>query len=471
MKNNSVPGPDALADANMVTRFAPSPTGRLHIGSARTALFSYLLARQHQGKFILRIEDTDRNRSLTEHEQDIVSGLEWLSLHWDEFYRQSEREELYHKYLEQMIEDNTAYISEEKVKVGENKRSQVIRFRNPNTEISFQDQIRGEITFDTTELGDFVIARSLTEPLFHLSVVIDDGLMNISHIIRGEDHISNTPRQILLQQALGFDQPVYAHIPLILAPNRAKLSKRQTGVRFSTITELRDFGYLPDALINFLALLGWNPGTDEELFQLQELVEFFNLNQVQKSGAVFNQDKLDWINRSHLSDLSQEEHINSVSHYLEISQRYQERSWQIDKSYTREIWSKILQERISVYGEITELVDGGELDYLFEQPEYEPQDLIWKQTDRSKTVEHLQTVHNKLSGLASKMFNQQSVKDALWDYATEQGRGEVLWPLRYALSGLDRSPDPFTLAEVLGQKTTLERIDRAVRSLSNNSDG
>jgi len=211
--------------SQIVTRIAPSPTGVLHVGTARTALFNYLYAKQNNGKFIVRIEDTDKERSTKEFEKDILDSLEWLGLDHDEFYRQSERGEIYRKYIEKLTEEGKAYISKEEAKE-EGQRSEVIRFKNPNKEIIFEDLVRGEISFDTTELGDFIIAKSVDEPLYHLAVVVDDHEMGVTHIFRGEDGISNTPRQILIQDAIGAQRPKYAHLPLILGPDKSKLSKR-----------------------------------------------------------------------------------------------------------------------------------------------------------------------------------------------------------------------------------------------------
>ena len=216
----------------IVTRFAPSPTALMHAGSYRTAVFSYLYAKQNKGKFILRIEDTDKARSTKEFEKNITESLEWLELTHDEFYRQSERTEIYTEWLNKLIKEDKAYVSDErnsqnterKITEGEVMRDSVIRFRNSNKKVKFHDVIRGDIEFDTTELGDFIIAKSLTEPIFHFVVVLDDFLMGITHVIRGEDHISNTPRQILIQEALGAPTPLYAHLPLVLAPDRSKLS-------------------------------------------------------------------------------------------------------------------------------------------------------------------------------------------------------------------------------------------------------
>ena len=283
--NESLP-----AGRQVIVRMAPSPTGKFHVGSARTALYNFLFARKNDGKFILRIEDTDKERSKKEFENDILEGLEWLGLKYDELYRQSERGEVYKSYVEKMLSQDLVYESDDKV----------IRFRNPNKKIKFNDLIRGEIEFDTTELNDFVIAKSVDEPLYHLAVVIDDFESGITHVIRGEDHISNTPRQILIQDAIGAPRPLYAHLPLILAQDRSKLSKRKHGESVS-LDYYREKGYSPAAVINYLALLGWNPGTEQEIFTLEELIKVFDLSRVHKGGAIFDEKKLAWVSRKHFN--------------------------------------------------------------------------------------------------------------------------------------------------------------------------
>lgn len=292
----------------IIVRFAPSPTGPLHIGVARTALFNYIFAKQNGGQFILRIEDTDKERSKPEYEEDIRDGLAWLGIVPDAVYRQSERTEIYQKHLNVLIKKGAAYVSREKKKGGEGE-IEVVRFKNPNKRVAFQDIVRGEVSFDTTELKDFVIARSITEPLYHLAVVVDDFEMSITHIIRGEDHISNTPRQILIQETLGFPRPTYAHLPLILAQDRSKLSKRKHGEMVS-LAHYRTIGTLPEAMVNFLALLGWHPSASDasEVLSFDDLVAQFRLERVQKGGAVLDANKLNWLNRQYLKKQSTPPH-------------------------------------------------------------------------------------------------------------------------------------------------------------------
>lgn len=281
----------------IITRFPPSPTGPLHIGNVRTALYNYIFAKKNGGDFIVRIEDTDKARSKKEYEDEMLESLRWLGLKWDgELLHQSERTEIYKKYLQKLIDENKAYISTETE--GENR--EVVRFRNPNKSVKFDDLVRGTVEFDTTELKDFVIAKSVDEPLYHLAVVIDDFESGVTHVIRGEDHISNTPRQILIQEAIGAPRPLYAHLPLILAQDRSKLSKRKHGESVS-LDYYRNKGYTSEAIINYLALLGWNPGTEQEIFTLRELINVFDLERVHKGGAIFDEKKLAWVNRKHFN--------------------------------------------------------------------------------------------------------------------------------------------------------------------------
>ena len=429
------------------TRMAPSPTGNLHIGTARSALFNYLFAKQNAGKFIVRIEDTDIKRSKKEFEDDILEGLKWLGLESDELYRQSERTDIYKKYIKKMTDAETAYISKEESKQDAGKQTEVVRLKNPNKKVEFDDMIRGKIEFDTTELGDFVIARTVDEPLYHLAVVVDDHEMGITHIIRGEDHISNTPRQILIQEALGINRPKYTHIPLILAPDRSKLSKRVNSI---SISEYRQKGYISGALVNYMALLGWNPGTDRELFTLKELVEEFKLKNIQKGGAAFDIEKLNWFNKEYIKKMPEDELFIEIKKYILGSEKM-----------ARKILP-IMKERINTFGDLKEMADSGELDYYSKKPKYEVEDLLWKtETDLNIVVEHLQAISDFLEKIPDNKFNADEIKKSVWKYAEEKGRGQVLWPMRYALSGKDKSPDPFVLAEVLGREETLSRLKNA----------
>ncbi len=419
---------------NIVTRFAPSPTGLLHAGNYRTAILGYLLVRQSQGKFILRLEDTDKKRSKKEYADNIIESLKWLGLDYDEIFYQAERAPIYQKYLKKLIANDKAYVSKEETGK-EGDRAEVIRFRNPNKKVNFHDLIRGSIVTDTTDLGDFVIAKSLTEPVFHLAVVVDDYEMGITHIIRGEDHISNTPRQILIQEAIDALTPEYAHLPLILAPDRSKLSKRHGAL---AMTEYRDRGYLPEALLNYLALLGWNPGTEQEIFSKAELIKIFDLNQVQKGAAIFDQIKLDWFNREYLKRLSPTVLREKLSPF-------------IPKSALP--LTKVLVERINNFSEAKNLIESGEFDFFFASPE-PSRELLKEGKFLAKTIELLET-------LIETDFSAEKIKNQIWAFATKQGRSEVLWPMRVALTGQEKSPDPFTVASILGRTETLNRLKHA----------
>lgn len=508
------------------TRFAPSPTGHVHIGSLRTALFNYLLARQKKGQFILRIEDTDKERSKTEWEYELIKIFEWLQLNWDEGpilpkdldinpadyqpdylgafapYRQSERKNIYRKYLQKMIEEGTAYycfcnkedVEAEKqylMSIGEapvyrgkcrnlkpeqiaeclkQGKPSVIRFKCPaNRKISFNDLIKGPIEFNSDILGDFVIAKDLDNALYNFTVVVDDSEMQISHVIRGDEHLSNAPKQILLIQALGLNQPEYAHIPLILSANKKKLSKRDGK---TSVVDYKEEGYLPDALINFIAFLGWNPGTEKEIYSLEELINDFSLEKIQKAGAIFNLEKLDWINgfyirRKPLADLTQ-----MIVPYLEkaglITEKASEFYEIIDtgEEVSFEYLCKIValyQERLKKLSEIIDLVD-----LFFKQTlSYEKNLLLWKQMTDSELALSLNKCLEILSLLEEKDFNKEKLEQVLLPEAEKMpNRGNLLWPLRVALSGKKNSAGPMEIAEVLGKEKTLFRIKKALELLT-----
>lgn len=405
LKNN-------MSNQKVIVRFPPSPTGNLHIGTARTLLFNYLFAKKHAGKIVMRSEDTDKERSRPEFEENIIDGLKWLGLSYDEFTRQSERNDIHKAYLEKLVASGSAYVSKEPSKADPNVEVEVIRLKNEGKQVTFTDVVRGEITFDTTELGDFVIAKSMNEPLYHLAVVVDDHEMGVTHVIRGEDHISNTPRQILIQEAIGAERPIYAHIPLILGADRSKLSKRHGATALSSY---REQGYLPEAMINYLALLGWNPGTEQEIFSMDSLIEQFELEKIQKGGAIFDQKKLDWVNKEHIKLLPPEKQ--------------------------KELMLKKIE---------------GE-PYLTERPVLDLSKLVWKKSTAEKTLEHLEESRNIISQNGDLMA-----------YAERVGKGDVLWPVRFALSGKDISPDPFFLIEVLGVEESVARLDFAIESLRKN---
>lgn len=443
----------------VITRFAPSPTGVLHIGSVRTALYSWLYARQNKGTFILRIEDTDKERSKKEYEENIVEGLTWLGLNYDEFYRQSERGSIYKKHLEDLIEKRFAYLSKEVI-AEEGQRTEVIRFKNPNRVITFRDEARGDISFDTTELGDFVIAKDFDTPLYHFAVVVDDFEMGVTHIIRGDDGISNTPRQILIQEALGAPRPVYAHLPMILAADKSKLSKRHGAL---AVTEYRDEGYLPEAILNFVALMGWNPGNDQEIISVNEMTKLFMLEKLQKAGAVFNIDKLKWLNKHYIKLLSIERAGEEV--FSRLPPDLQKSVKENQAVFLKMI--PVIIDRISNFGEVKTLVDEGEIEYFFRDPEYNKNELYGKEEHNpAVTSAYIDKLVELIGSIDQGNFTEETVKAKVWDYASEVGRGRVLWPMRYALSGRAKSADPFTLAGILGKETTIRRLQQAIKLLT-----
>ncbi|OGZ69627.1 MAG: glutamate--tRNA ligase [Candidatus Staskawiczbacteria bacterium RIFCSPHIGHO2_12_FULL_38_11] len=464
-------------------RFAPSPTGQLHIGNSRTALFNYLFAKKNKGAFILRIEDTDKERSELKWVQEIIEELKWLGIEWSEGpdiggafgpYKQSQRLDIYKEYLEKLLSEKKAYYcncSAEELEAkrqdqtsrglapkydgkcrDKNNTAGVIRFKITNKKIKFHDLVRTDVEFDMGLLGDIVIAKNLETPLFHFTVVVDDFLMQISHVIRGEDHIANTPRQILLQEALGFTTPIYAHIPLLLNPDKSKLSKRQGDV---ALKDYHDKGYLPEALINFMVLLGWNPGTEKEIFTLQELVKEFSLEKVQKSGAVFNVQKLDHINNHYIKE-------KSDSALLKLCESYLPKGSEKFPKKTLEKIIEVHKPRMKKLSDITELAD-----FLFaEKLTYDKNLLAWAKMESGEVRQSLEHSANILS--SAKKWDEKSLETLLVKEAEKfnaKNRGYLLWPLRVALSGKKASASPFEIASILGKEKTLQRIQEAIDKL------
>lgn len=437
-----------MVTSKIVTRFAPSPTGLLHMGNYRTAVFAYLYARKNGGKFILRIEDTDRERSKKEYEDNIIESLEWLGLNYDEKYRQSEHVESHTRHLQKLIDDGHAYISKEEAKDGSGVMRELVRFKNKGEVVVFEDAIRGRIETDTTDLGDFVIAKSITEPLFHIAVVVDDHEEGVTHILRGEDHIPNTPRQILIREALGFPQPVYAHLPLVLSEDRTKLSKRKGAL---PVTAYRDMGYLPSAIINFMTFIGFNPGGEKEIFTLDELVEVFDLVKIHKGGAIFNKEKLSWMNKEHIRLQSVETQYNTVKIYME--------------KYPEDILKRLLPaviDRISTYGELNE-IKNLEFGFFINTPVYNVEKITWKDAGKIEASQHLKSVKELLT--KADFTSPETIKQSIIGYAEEKGKGNVLWPLRMTLSGQEKSVDPFTICYVLGIDEVIKRIDSVCQLL------
>ncbi len=444
----------------IVTRIAPSPTGYLHFGLARTALFNYLLARQQGGEYIVRIEDTDAARNKPEYEEDIFEQFRWLGLEGDRVYRQSEHKGRHKECLQTLIDKDLAYVSHEASKDDPQKMVEVIRLRNKGERVAFTDMVRGEISFDTTELGDFVIARSIDDPLYHLAVVIDDHDEDVSHVIRGEDHVSNTPRQILIHRALGFDVPVYAHIPLILMPDKSKMSKRK---HETSVKNFREHGFLPQALVNYVALVGWNPGTEQEIFSIEDLISTFDIAHIHKNGAVFDIAKLRWFNHEYLKTYSDEAFQDYISNTFLTS--LTEKGFQPDGQIIIGLLP-IIRDRIENLDDLKKMISDGEFDFCFTDPTLDPTRIPGKGSEAQTAAQHLIAVRELLAGVSQEDFaSSETIKNALWEYASETGRGAVLWPLRYALTGREKSPDPFLVASIVSKEAVLRRIDAALALL------
>lgn len=470
-------------------RFAPSPTGALHVGGARTALFNYLVARQQRGRFVLRIEDTDQQRSTAASERLIFDAFGWLGITWDEGpdvggphgpYRQSERTALYEEHLRALAERGAiypCYCTQEELAAERSTReragkapvysqrcrrasraqraaweqagrSPIYRFACGNETVTFEDDIRGLVSFHTGHLGDFSVARSLRDPLYNFAVVVDDALMRITHVIRGEEHLSNTPKQLLLFRALGWQPPRYAHLPLLLDANRKKLSKRAGA---TSVTEFRTAGYLPEALVNFLALLGWHPKGEQEIFSLGELVTAFRLTDVQKAGAVFDTAKLDSLNAHYVRALPVPEIIQRAGEQL---------------SAARTALGGRLPDAVGfVRTRCTTLNDlAAALNDLAALPPYDPQLLVPKQGSVDRTRSALLVLAPFLAAAPTEMWaSPQTLQDATFALLRERGfsNAEALWPLRVALTGRATSPGAFEVAHVVGKDETHARILRA----------
>ena len=472
-------------------RFGPSPTGFLHIGGARTAFFNWLFAKSHNGAFIFRIEDTDLERSKKEYEKDIINSLKWLGIDWNEGpdiggdygpYRQSEKIDIYKKYLEDLLKQEKTYYCfctkeqleidrqallsqglapkysgrcrnltadeiEKRIKAGEKS---VIRLKISDHIIEFQDIIRGKIQFNARLIGDIIIAKNLKEPLYNFAVAIDDYEMKISHVIRGEEHLSNTPKQILVREALNLTHPIYAHLPLILAPDRSKLSKRRMD---ASVIDYKNQGYFSEAIINFLALLGWHPEGKKEILNTEELISQFNLKKVQKAGAIFDIQKLDWLNSQYIK-------IIDPARLLEEIKNFIPKDWQNKKELlTKGINAE--KERIKKLTDFQELAD-----FFFKLPDYELSLLKWKDIENNRIADNLHAVKLRLENIAENEFNKNKVEEIIMPLAKELGIGDVLWPLRAALSGKQASPGPFEIIEAIGKNETLKRIETALNKLN-----
>lgn len=503
--------PSDAKSKGVKVRIPPSPTGYMHIGSVRMALFNYLFAKQSKGTIVLRLEDTDKERSKPEFAKDILDGLKWLGIIWDDGpYYQSQRMEIYARYLKKLLDEDTAYCcfcsqveleaqkqdqmsrgdpavyrgkcaalsKEEAEKLIREGKKPVIRFRTKIKKIQFNDLVKGTIEFDSALIGDFVIAKDLNNALYNFTVVVDDIEMDITHVIRGEDHLSNTPKQILIQEALGFKMPKYAHLPIVMGPDRAKLSKRHGAV---AISEYRKNGYLPEAIINFTAFLGWNPGTDKEIYSIEELIKDFSLEKVQKGGAMFNVKRLDFLNGFYIRQMPAEELTKLCLPYFIESGVIEESGRESNKYFIKatgegidfDFLKKIVlyhQQRLKKLSEINELAN-----YFFsDKLTYEKDLLKWKDAGRNDIELALDESRNLFYKIEEANWTKENLEKIILTAAeefskkinkTEWDRGYLLWPLRASLCGKKMSIGPFEMAEVLGKEKTLKRIQDAINLL------
>lgn len=467
-------------------RFAPSPTGYLHLGSVRTALYNWLFARQNQGKFILRIEDTDRTRSTQEATEVIIEGLKWLGLNWDEGpFFQMQRLEIYKKYADQLVTEEKAYycyclpeelremresalaekrppkydgrcrfLSEEEKKKYEGEgRKPVVRFKTPRKgESTFNDLIHGEVKFENILLDDFVLFKSDAVPTYNFAVVIDDRLMEITHVLRGDDHISNTPRQILLYQAFGWVPPKFAHFPMILGIDRGRLSKRHGAV---SVLEYRDRGYLPEALVNYLALLGWGTKEDEEVFTSEELVEKFSLERCGKTAAVFDANKLQWLNGVYIRQMPVDKLYPYALEELKKKDLLNEPVTLETEEYLKKAF-ELEKEKIKLLTEIPDL-----LEFFFKEEivyQEEAVNRVLQKEGRGKILNELKELFSK-----EENFGVENLEELVRKYCAEKNLDtrEVFHPLRVAVSGRTKGPGLFEMLSLLGKDRVLGRIEKA----------
>jgi len=488
-------------------RIAPSPTGPLHIGTARTALFNFLYARRTGGTFVLRLEDTDAARSTVAFEADILDQLEWLGITWDEGpdaaggadrgpygpYRQMQRLDRYAEAASRLLADDKAYpcyCTPEELEA--DRRAQeaaheppryvgrcatltpedraqreaagtrgALRFRVPPGKIGFDDLVRGEVEIDTANLGgDFVIVRSDGTPLYHFTVVVDDAAMEMTHIIRGEDHLSNTPKHILLFQALGHPVPLFAHLPLILNPDRTKMSKRKSQ---TAIADYRAQGFIPEALVNYLALLGWSTGTEEEILALDDLAGRFDLEHVQKGGAVFDRERLEWLNGQWIRRLDAEDLIERLQPFLEV-EHDEGRIDRVPSAEELRPLVPIIQERLPTLAAIADLIG-----FLWvDEVAVDPVALVPKRWDRDTTLAGLRAARQTIDGSVGPVtFEADELEPPMRALAEERGwkAGDLFMAIRVAATGRTATPPLFDSLVALGRERTLARLDRAIETL------
>lgn len=440
-------------NSNVKVRFAPSPTGYLHIGGARTALFNWLFARHNKGVFLLRIEDTDQQRSTEDATQAILDSMKWLGLDWDEGpYFQSQRLPTYKQHAERLVAEGKAFYDTD----AEGRKA--IRFQMQDGVTEINDLIHGIITFDTSLIEDFVILKADGFPTYNFACVVDDAGMGISHVIRGDDHISNTPKQIALYKAFGFAVPEFAHIPMILGEDGSRLSKRHGA---TSVTEYRDKGYLPHALVNFLALLGWSPGNDQEFISIQEMIEKFTLKRANKTSAQFNNTKLDWMNGQYVKNTPVERLTPDVKKFFEKSG--------IDLTKISEEW---LLDLVSLHHErfktFQDLLNQTRF-FFADTIEYD-QGAVDKFLRKEGVGELLKEVHTAVSLVNT--FGKKTLEDCLRTLTEKLGVGfsKLAQPIRVAITGKSVSAGIFETMELLGREKTLKRLDHAVKNLCETSE-
>jgi len=485
-------------------RFAPSPTGELHIGGVRTALFNWLFACHHNGKFILRIEDTDILRSRKNFINSLIEDLEWLSLNWDEGpgiggdcgpYFQSQRLDIYKHYVGKLLREEKAYPCyctqeellqrkrkmqkerkppvydghcrnlslAEREKLEEEGKKPTIRFKvSPEGIVKVKDLLRGEVNFESRILGDFIILKSDGTPTFNFANVIDDYLMKISCVIRGDDHLSNTPRQILIYRALNFDPPSYAHIPMILGKDGAKLSKRHGT---TSITYYREKGYLPWAVVNYLSLLGWSTSDSQQFFTREELIKKFSLERVGKSSAIFDPQKLEWMNAEYIRKMDTNELAELLIPYL------RKKGWikdEVDSVTYRKISriTELEKDRLRTLSDITELAD-----FFFEKEFIYDTKAVKKKLKNDYVCLLLRKAKSELEKFSE--LNEENLEKTLRKISDELSLSpaKVFHPLRVALTGRMKGPGLFELAAVLGKEEVLRRINRALEMLKESNTG
>jgi len=434
-----------MATEKVVTRFAPSPTGFMHVGGIRTALYAWLWARKNNGKFILRIEDTDKEREVAGSIEHIKESLTWLNLKWDDFYIQSERLDIYKKYAEKLTQAGHTYPDGEaiKFKISEKKRTE------------WHDITWGELSAGPEALDDFVLIKSDGYPTYNFAHIVDDIEMGVTHVARGQEFISSTPKFLAVYEALGEKPPFFVTTPPILGEKGTKKLSKRDGAK--DILEYKEEGYLPDAMINYLAFLGFNPGGEKEIYTREELISVFDLSKIQRSGAKWSDVKLDWVNKEHMKLLSKEEVEKNILEKLATCLPADRENMKNKKLVP------IIFERISKWSDVDDMVRAGEFGLFFKAPEIKKEKLIFKNSSPDKISSNLNLAIKAISDLDEKNFSHENIKKALMSIADNlESRGELLHPVRYALSGKDQSPDPFTIAEILGKNETVSRLQKAI---------